>query len=59
MQFILVTAFIFTFNMLLRSVCAIIYNLKYYFYDKRLYNKEMVKKIGNYEKEGLEMREYL
>lgn len=57
--FVLIAASFFTFNMLIRSVGAVIYNITYNFSDKAKYNQRIKKKCNQYAKEGEDMRKYL
>lgn len=46
--FVLISASFFTFNMLIRSAGAIIYNMKYLFTERNKYNKKIKKKCNEY-----------
>ena len=55
----MIAATFFTFNMLVRSIGDIVYNVKYFLIDKKKYEKKIKKKCAQYAKEGNEMRKYL
>jgi hypothetical protein len=50
--FLFIISTFFTINLLIRSLCSIIYNLKYKFYDKKMYRQQILTKKLAYADEG-------